>query len=261
MSIVVDKDLSTRVQSYYPSGLIAHQVLPTIGVQEFTGVYHWHGTDPKGTGEDRIYRVNEYAQEFAIHDDESSEVDALARLKLTLDRIYIDQEIRVANLLTDTQTYAAGHLMDYRSVDAIDRTWDRIVATLGWAMRSIRDRAYGKEANVLIVPPHVETALVGETKLRKPLDLRMLRPTLIHTGDDLGVSNVWGDNIVVAYVDPYPATVNTFTLGASLVPRAPIVKRYRDEEAKKTFYRVSTVSDERLFAPNCAFLIRNVLAS
>lgn len=70
-------------------------------------------------------------------------------------------------------------------------------------------------------------------------------------------SDVWGDEVLLAFVNPRPG-LKSVTLGLTFLSRRWAVRRAREEKAHSDWFEPSYVADEKLVAADVGYLIKDV---
>ncbi len=318
-NVHVSATLSQMSIGYHPTGMIAEQVFPVMKVSHENDLYYvWDKgqafrvdrTDGYGTlRADRArakkmqfgaalksYQAFEFAEEVDVSYRELANADSVLQLQLSKvrraqDHVLLDQEIRVANLLTTTGNYAAANF----TTNSGTSQWNNaaFVSTTNGAHAVIKAQVEtGKEAirkatggllpNTIVIPRAVAAIMYNDPGLADLIKyspgmnllasdilpenlwgMKVLIPTTVYQttneGEAFSGSDVWGKNVVLAYVNPNPG-IDALTTGLIFRVRDWQVKQYRDEFTDTTIYRPSLVQTEQAVAFDCSYLIKNAVA-
>ena len=219
-----------------------------------------------------------------------------SRVRRVQDKILIDFELRVAKLLTTAGNFTNGNVVtnsgtsqwnnaSFSSLGTTGSGHSGILAQLLTGINVIRQNTGGLVPNTIVIPFSVAIVMAndpGFADMRKYvqdllgggdqfgnlvpptiLKMRVLIPTAGYTTQNEGVagsiSDIWGKNVVLAYIDQTP-TLDSLTLAKTFRSRPWQVKVYRDEFTDKTIYRPSFVQTEKLVAQDCGYLIAAAIA-
>lgn len=243
----------------------------------------------------KTYTAEEFAMETRITDRERANADnALAleqsKVRRVQDLLYIDYEIRVAAALTTAATYPAANVAtlsgtsQWNNASFASQTGNQhsiIKANIEAGKEAIRKATGGLLPNTIVIPRAVAAVMYNDVGLADIVKytapnlmvddllpqtlwgMRVLIPTVPFTtsaeGENPAMSDVWGKNVILMYRDPNPG-LDALTLGLTLRQRPWQVKQYRDEQIDATFYRPGFVQAEQLVAPDCGYLLQNVIA-
>lgn len=243
----------------------------------------------------KTYTAEEFAIETRITDRERANADnALAleqsKVRRVQDLLYIDYEIRVAGVLTAAATYPAANVVtlsgtsQWNNASFSSQTGNQhsvIKANIEAGKEAIRKATGGLLPNTIVIPRAVAAVMYNDVGLADIVKytapnlmvddllpqtlwgMRVLIPTVPFTtsaeGETPAMSDVWGKNVILMYRDPNPG-LDALTLGLTLRQRPWQVKQYRDEQIDATFYRPGFVQAEQLVAPDCGYLLQNVIA-
>ncbi len=243
----------------------------------------------------KTYTAEEFAMETRITDRERANADnALAleqsKVRRVQDLLYIDYEIRVASVLTAAATYPAANVVtlsgtsQWNNASFSSQTGNQhsvIKANIEAGKEAIRKATGGLLPNTIVIPRAVAAVMYNDVGLADIVKytapnlmvddllpqtlwgMRVLIPTVPFTtsaeGENPAMSDVWGKNVILLYRDPNPG-LDALTLGLTLRQRPWQVKQYRDEQIDATVYRPGFVQAEQLVAPDCGYLLQNVIA-
>lgn len=244
---MADVDLN-ELATYHPHGMIATQLFPVVRVvHERDYYYAWDfGTEPGAT-------LREYhAQEFA-HTVQGA---TMAHLHRAQDLVLLDQEIRIARLATDPANYPVTN----RVTLAGSRQWNNkdtacIDEDIQTGRKAIQAATGGLLPNTIVIPRLVARSMSGSAPLPEVVEgMRVLIASTTYVDGEKFV-DVWGNNVLLAFVAPGMA-LDQVTLGLIFRSQPWRVTEVSDAAAM----RVSIEQAEKLIAPSCGYLIRNVVA-
>lgn len=279
--------LAEVAHSYRPSaGMIAAQVLPPLTVTQRHTEYWRYSRTASEPFKKHSVSLYEYALECRPAPQE--EIDALKRkVRMCFDKIYLDYELRVSNMLRDPENYPIEHHVTVAGVAQWseqnygyglgDPDGPPFLNTINRGVDAIRNHTGGLVPNTIILGSRAADAFrnwVARTPddayddkpgLLHPKHLRILEGTVSFSTDPSnGMEWVWGNDAILAYIAPAPA-IDQITLGATLrLPDAEYVKVLPsdtdDIDIIEAVRAGITGQQEVLIAPDCGFLIRNVVA-
>lgn len=313
----INQPLSQLSIAYRPTGYISEQIFPVIPVKhESDNIIIWDKgqrfrvdrTDGQGSkradgtravnsnfGFTQIsYTAEEYAREVQITDRQRANADDVLALEASLvqaeqDLLMLDQELRVAKLLTTAANYAAGNTITLSGTGQWNNasfasqagTQSVIESNIDAGREAVRLATGGKEANTLILPRAVARVVKRDIGVRDQIKytdpnilvggflppqlwgLNVLIPNTVYDtsneGEASAMTDVWGKNAIVAYVDPSPS-LNSLTLGAIFRARPWQVKQWRDDAVDANYYRPSVVQNEIFLSAACGYLMLSVIA-
>src|SRR5258708_2342141 len=250
-NVHVSAPLSVFSIGYHPMGMVGEQVFPVIKVKKENDLYYlWdkpsafrlERADGAGTlradgTEARMqnfgatlaaYIAKEYALRTRITDRERANADDVlqleqAKIRRTQDLVLLEQELRIANLLTTTANYAATGFVtlaganQWNSASFVSQsgaTQSVIKQNIDAGKEAIRTQTGGYEANTIVVPAAVarvmarDVGIVEQVKYTHPdllvggylpstlWGMRVLMPTAIYTTSNEGeaptLADAWG---------------------------------------------------------------------
>ena len=241
-----------------------------------------------------VYQAEEYAMKTRITDRQRANADAalqleVSKLRRVQDKILLDQELRIAAKLTAAGTWASANKTTLSGVNQWNNasfvsqagTFSVIEQEFDNAREAIRIATGGKEANVAIIPAAVARVIKRDIGVRQAIQythsdillngalpdalwgLRVITPAALYDtsveGEAYAGVDVWGKNVIIAYVDPTPA-LDSLTLGLIFRARPWQVKSWRDEEIEATYYEASMVQAEKLVSADCGYLLQSCIA-
>ncbi len=236
------------------------------------------------------YFCDDHALESAIPDEERDNADAplrpeVERVEFLSDRILLNQEIALANLLRNpaslpnTEFTLTTEQWDHEDVDP--------AADIETARGTIVG-AIGLRPNILVLPHDVYTAvrhnpqivervkytrlgLPGPGELAELFDVdEVLVPRATRNTSSIGAApvleSIWGKDALLLHV-PQRAGLKTLAPVLSFVwsqaqgsLRGHAVTTWREERRKATMVRVQKYYDQKLVAPAAGFLFRNAVS-
>lgn len=317
-NVHISAPLTQMSIGYHPAGMIAESVFPVVKVKHETDLYYvWDKPQAvrversDGYGSMRAdksqarelnfgataasYKAFEFALRTSLSDRERNNQDEvlnleLAKIRRLQDLVLLDQEIRIANLLTTTANYLATNFVTLAGanqwnnasfVSQSGATQSIIKQNIDAGKEAVRQQTLGLEANTIIIPPAVarvmmrDVGIVEQVKYTNPAllvggylpqtlwGMKVLMPNAIDTttieGEAPTFADVWGKNVVIAYVNPAPG-VDQVTAGVIFRQRDWQVKTWRDESIETTYYQPSLVQTEALVANPAVYLIQAAIA-
>lgn len=302
---------------YHPAGMVAEQIFGVIPVtHESDDYWFWdkgqafrtERSDGKGSlrpdgtpakevefgATVRQYVAEEYSYRTKITDRQRANADSALQLEVSKvrraqDLVLLDQEVRVASLLTTAANYAAANTTtlagtaqwNNASFASQQGTQSVIEANIDAGREAIRIATGGLEANTIIIPRAVARVMKRDIGVRDQIKytdpniligghlppqlwgLNVVMPGAVNTtsaeGETPTMTDVWGKNVILAYLNPNPG-LDALTLGAIFRARPWQVKQWREEAIDATFYQPSLVQTESLVASDCGYLIQNAIA-
>lgn len=308
---------------YHPSedGFIAEQIWPVVPVKFESDLYYkWdipsafraELADGSGTlvadgapapVEDYGFTVDSYlAQGYkravTITDRQMRNADSVLNLQYAKTRraqskIMLDQEIRVANILTTTTNYASGNTTtlsgtnQWNNASFASQTGNVqsvIKKVIDDACEAIR-LASGQKPNTIVIPEAVRRVMSRDVGLMDEIKyttggllkadngdiigsslfgLKVLNPwtpyTTVIEGEPLTtLTDIWGKNVIVAYVAPTPG-IDAPGFGYIFRSQPWQVRSWREERNQTTFYEAGIVQAEKSTSNILGYLIHNVIA-
>jgi hypothetical protein len=313
----INAPLSQLSIGYHPTGMVAEQVFPVVPVAHESDYYYvWdkgsafrvarsdgrgslRADGAKSNLEDYgatpdLYKAEEWALKTRITDRQRANQDPVLQLEVSKtrrvqDKILLDQEIRVASLLTNTATYASSNVVtlsgtsqwNNASFSSQAGTQSVIEQQFDIGREAIRVATGGREANIAVVPMAVWRVMKRDIGIRDQIKythsdilmegglpdilwgLKVIVPSSMYSvsveGETPTLVDCWGKNVVIAYVDPNPG-LDGLTLGTTFRARPWQVKQWREEEEESTYYEPSIVQAEKLVSKDCGYLIAAAIA-
>jgi hypothetical protein len=238
------------------------------------------------------FSLEEYAVKASISRRERENVDSQLRLeqnKLNLiqDQLALAREVRVAALLNTQDATPAGGLDN--SMDATPSTnWDQDAATIEADIKTGIEAIYdaiGVLPTHLVIPYKVANAIAIQQDIRDILKytvngqqilsqgggilpsqlwgLTVLTPTVRKytnvEGATDAVSDVWGDEVRILYVNP-SGGYGSPTVAQTFQTRGPEVRRWAENDPQVDYIATSEVLSEDIIAPKAGYIIKDVLS-
>lgn len=313
----INQPLTNLSLGYHPTGMVAEQIFPPIPVAHESDYYYVYDkaqafrverSDGYGSlradgarslleefgATPALYQAEEFARRTRITDRQRANQDAVLNLEVSKlrriqDKLLLDQELRVASLLTTAANWASSNKTtisgtnqwNNASFNSQAGTFSVIEQEFDNGREAIRQATGGKEANVAIIPAAVARVMKRDIGVRQSIQythsdiltngalpdtlwgLKVIEPAAIYDtsveGESFAGADVWGKNVILAYVDPNPG-LDSLTLGLIFRARPWQVKQWRDEEVESTFYEASLVQAEKAVSYDCGYLIQSCIA-
>lgn len=80
-------------------------------------------------------------------------------------------------------------------------------------------------------------------------------------GNAASFAETWGNNVVIAYINPNPIGLKTLTFALSFQAREFRVKKWREEKRESDVLEVTHIYDSKIVAPACGFVYTNCYTS
>ena len=243
------------------------------------------------------YQAQEYALEDSISDREAANQDtplqlAASKIRRLQDLVLLDYEIRVATIATTTTNYASTNFATLSGASQWNNSGFASLGTTGaghsviatnifTGKNAVRAATGGLVPNTIVIPYAVAMVIANDPGLidlikytRSDLlvedllppvlwGMKVLIPRAEYTagveGEAVTLTDVWGKNVVLCYVNPNPG-LDSLTFGSTFRSRPWQVKTYREEREDMTVYRPSIVQAEKLVTADCAYLINACIA-
>lgn len=235
---------------------------------------------------DDSYNCKEYGHEEAVDDRERKKyslafnADQAAVRRIT-DTVLYNHELRVKTAATGGTVPTATPATKW---DAANSDPIADIDTAKWNIW----KNTGLTANLITIPKdvfkvlkehvkitakiqYVERAIVTEELLRAVfgVDRVIIADQLENTANEGAaavLSNIWGDGVMVAYVDPAaasdlqtPSFGRTFGWTGEVGPEGVIVESYREDAARSDVHRGRHDVDEKLNVPKAGYYISDTL--
>ncbi len=201
----------------------------------------------------------------------------------------LNRERRVASVLLATSSYAtSGNAITLSGTQQwnnaafdSDSATDAIEARIDAGKEKIR-KAIGAEPNVIIIPAAVARVLKRDKEIRdlirytdksllvngdlpaKLWNMTVLSPGGVYDsaeeGQTFSGADIWGKNVLLAYVAENPRTPRTMTLGLTFQSQKRQVAKWREENRKSDAIEVSEILTEKIVCEYCAYLIKDAIA-
>ncbi|MDD3124569.1 MAG: hypothetical protein PHV24_01885 [Candidatus Kapabacteria bacterium] len=287
---MVDPVLSTIAQNYTSEMFLSEKIFPIISVNKMKGKYPVFGKDAfvlhntarairadsnrvNSTGYTlETYETQEHDIEMALDYLESGEAADIARYEQKItkdlrDALALNREREIAECLQNTANYEQNQLTATTSEDlTID-----VIKTGIEAMRS----NIGRRPNTMILSnslleillsaenavPSVENQgmilpIIDTLKARLRLE-NIVVPDAVYSPDGSGLSDLWGDNILLLYVDneKYSNEYNPSFGYIFQMSGMPEIDTYYENGGKVKVIRCTDNFCWKITAPSAAYLI------
>lgn len=302
----VDQVLTNFSVGYHPGGMVAEQVTGVMPVKKESDKYYvWDRpsafrVSSSGTMSLRpdkteakvvdfgldtsTYQAEEYALVALISDREKDNADDVLKLRESKarrvkDLIMLEQEIRVATLMTTTANWASGHNAEP------DPNWNEssplIEKDIDTGKEKVR-QAIGFEPNTIIIPAAVAKWVKRDSTIRELIkytqnnllvngdlpptmfNMNVVIPGSIYTNSAEGASSitysdVWSDSVVLTYMPPgvtldSPQGVKIFR------SQRDMVRTWREEKKRSEAIEFSVVQDEVVTSSLSGYVLTNTLS-
>ena len=303
----IDAALSNLSIAYTPGGMVAEQCLPVLKVvKESDKYYKWdrgnmlrvpESKRSDGAESNKVtfdltknnsYQCEEYAYNTDLTDRQIGNSDSVLNLrankaKFLKELLMLDQEKRVATLLTTTSNYDSSV---YTTLSGTDQ-WNNdsfsgsIESDLDTGKEAVRG-LIGFEPNIIIIPAAVAKVMKRDAQIRELIkytkndllvngdlpptlfNMKVIIPTAINITSKQGASSdttadVWGKHVVMLYRPPQ-GSLETPAFGYILRQRNFLAKRWREESKAKEVIEVSTIQDEIVTSNISGYLISSCIA-
>ncbi len=200
----------------------------------------------------------------------------------------LDREKRVADLITTTANLPAGHYTtltttmqwNNASYDSDSKT-DAIEVRIDAGKEVIR-KAIGLDPNVIIFPSAVSRVVKKDSEVRELIkytqntllvngdlpptmwNMRVLIPGSIYNSANPNATfsgaDVWGKDVVLAYVAPSVLTPRTMTMGITFQSMPRYTSKWREEKKKSDSIEVAEKLVEKIVGSSCAYVIKDAIA-
>ncbi len=312
----VSAPLTNLSIGYHPQGLVAEKVLPVFPVKKENDLYYFWDkgqsfrvdrTDGYGSmradkarpkrrnygATTKGYTAQEFALETEVSDREYANADSALQLELSKtrrvqDEILIDQEIRVATIVTtaanNTGTITLSGTAQWNNAGFTSTSSGQqsvIVGEFQAAIKAIIQQTGGLAPNKCVIPYDVAAVMnndPGIADLLKYTHNDILEAGLLpsrlwgmdviiprgqftstNEGETYSASDIWGKNVWIGYVNPQPG-LDILTYGQIFRAREWQTKIYREEQINSAVIQPSIVQTEKLIAADCGYLMINVIA-
>jgi len=301
----VDQALTNLSIGYHPAGMVAERVSPPITVaHESDRYYIWDRPSAfrvSATGimslrpdkseakevdfglDTSSYQAEEYALKILISDREKKNADSVLRLRESKlrrvqDLLMLEQEIRVATLLTTAGNWAANHSGDPGNWAAGTPT---IEADIDGAKEVVR-AAIGIDPNTIIIPAQIARVIKRDATIRDLIkythadllvngdlparlwNMDVIIPGATYTASVEGAAtityaDVWGDDVVLLYVNR-ESTIDTPQVVKTFRSKGWEVRSWRVEEKRSEAIEASVIQDEVLTSNVSGYLLTDVIS-
>lgn len=314
----IDAALSNFSLGYHPQGMIAEKIFPIVTVKKESDKYYiWNQGEAfrvpdntqraDGSRSKRIsfsvtsttYSAEEYALSIDVTDRQKENADSVLNLRMAKTRrvkdiLMLDQEIRVATLLTTQGNWASTNRTQLSGTQqwnnaAYDNTKDAstIEARIDVGKEAIRVQTGGYEPNTIIIPSAVAKIVKRDSKVRElikythadllvdgdlPPILWGMKVMIPKAGKNLNLEgnttqtlvDVWGKHVILLYVNPNPVIDDIssgYIFRVSNDALSPWQARtWREEAERKEVIETSVAQVEKLVSNVAGYFIEDVIA-
>ncbi len=228
--------------------------------------------------ETATYSCQEYGLEHAVDDRIRENADDPLRplenaARILQDLLLLDMERRGYNAIVNAGVPSSTPSVKWNGTNPT------IVRDIKNAAKAVAD-ACGLYPNTIVIPLDVWLVISEDSDVRNRLAVTQPRvltremfgslveiPNVIIAGavtnaakEGLAVSlqRIWGDNVLLAYVNPQPA-IEQPAFGYTFTTTRWVVEQYREEQTRSTVVRVRRVYDLRVVMPDAGYLLTDVL--
>jgi hypothetical protein len=309
-SVHINEALTNMSVGWMPKGLIAERVVAVVPVKNESDFYYiWNKGDAlrrvdtrwgDGTRANQVdfgytiesYLCHGYGLETKITERQRKNADSILRLELAKTRrvqglILLDQENRVADLLTATTSYASTNRVTLSGTDQWNHASfaGNIEKVFDDAKEAARLNSFNNMApDLAIIPAAVAKVIKRDAMVRELIrytqsDLLVngdLPPTLwnmqvvspagvqaadreVFGADAPTPSDIWGKHVVLTMRPEAPALD---TPAHCYIFRAQDVRveQWRETAVQSDFYRVSYIQTEKVVSNVGGYLIKDVIS-
>lgn len=290
---------------YHPHGMIAERVAPIAKVSKESDKYYvWDRSSAFRVSASGImslrpdkseakevdfgldsttYTAEEYALKILISDREKDNADSVlklreSKLRRLQDLLMLEQEIRVASLLTTSGNWDGNHTSDPGNWSTGTPTIEKDIDDAKEVVR----KAIGVEPNLVIIPAQVAKVIKRDATVRDLIkythadllvngdlpprlwNVEVVIPGATYTSTVEGAAsitynNVWGNNVILLYVNKEspidaPNSVKVFR------SKDWEVRAWREEKVRSEAIEVSVIQDEVLASDISGYLLTDVLS-
>lgn len=233
------------------------------------------------------YDCVEYAVNSPVDDSERKNADKpfdpdRAATAAAMDALLLDREDRIATKATTAGNYAASNTVTLAGANQWSDATSNPKGDVDTARNELR-KDVAKLPNRMVTPFDVLNKLAVVTKVLdavKYTNLGVASVSLIEQylqlpagaivvamavkntakeGQAASISDVWGKDVVLAYVDP-SAGLWGMTFGKSFTWESVKVRTWRDDGARTDFYEPIASWDEKIVAKDAGYLIKAAIA-
>ena len=240
------------------------------------------------------YVCEEHSRADLVSDRERENADAplspdIDTLETLTNRLMLGREKRLATILTAATTYSSSSNTDTLSGTEqwnnasfnSDSLADAIRVRIDTAKEAIR--AYiGMDPNTIIIPAAVAKVVARDSEIkdyRKYTDptllingdlppqlwnMKVLVPGAIYNSANEGATfsgaDVWGKNVILAYIAPNPKTPKTMTFSLTFQSKPRQVSKWREDRKKSDAIEVAEILVEKVVSEYCGYLLKDVIA-
>lgn len=233
----------------------------------------------------QTYAAEEHAIAAAVDDREKSQaVDPLQpeqeAILTATDALHLGREIEVAVLATTSGTYPAGNVIALAAGARWDTATGDPVADVETGKEKVRSIT-GHRPNTIILP----SAVYAKVRLNATVvtriqytSLGVLTPMLLAQLWDIGnvviadsvqntaalgqaavIGDVWGKNVVLAFVNKTPA-LRSLSFGYTFSVGTERARRWREESEHSDYFEASQIRSVNVVANVCGYLIQTAIS-
>jgi hypothetical protein len=314
----IDAALTNVALGYHPKGMIAENIFPIITVKkESDKYYEWNkgeafrvpdttqradGTRSKTIGfslSTSTYSAEEYALNVEVTDRQVANADSVINLRSSKTRrlkdlIMLDQEIRVATLLTTQGNWASTNRVQLSGTQQWNNaSYDNSVAAsqiesrIDVGKEAVRTQTGGYEPNKIIIPSAVAKVIKKDSKIRDIIKythadllvdgdlppvlwgMKVIIPKASKNTNKEGnatqtLTDVWGKHVVLIYTPETPG-IDEFACGyifrvANSAHTPWGARTWREEDRKAEIIETEICQDEKLVSNVGGYFIEDCIA-
>jgi hypothetical protein len=314
----IDAALTNLATGYHPAGMIGETIFPIIPVKnESDKYYEWNkgeafrvpdntmradGSRAKTIGfslSTSTYSAEEYSLNVQVTDRQIANADIVinlrsAKTRRVKDILMLDQEIRIATLLTTQGNWAATNRVQLSGTQqwnnaSFDNTVvaSSIEGRIDTGKEAVRTQTGGHEPNKIIIPSAVAKVIKKDSKVRDLIKythadllvdgdlppvlwgMKVVIPKAAKNTNKEGnatqtLTDVWGKHVVLLYVADGPA-IDEISAGyifrVSNSAHTPWgVRTWREEDKKSEMIEVEVCQDEKLISNVAGYFIEDVIS-
>lgn len=303
----VDQPLTNFSIGYMPGGFVAERIAKPMRVNKESDKYYIWDKDSafrvQANGKFSLradktnakevdfglstatYQAEEYALKILVSDREKDNADSVLRLRESKLRrlqnlLYLEEEIRVASLLTDSANWNPSH------TDTPSVKWDaasdvKIEKNIDDAKEVVR-KAIGVEPNTIVIPAAVAKVAKRDSSIRELIkytqnnllvngdlpptmfNMNVIIPGATYTtaleGATATYLDVYGDSVVLLYISPgTEASMETPDAIKIFRSKEWEVRSWRVDEKRSEAIEVSVIQDEVMTSNISGYLFTDVL--
>lgn len=314
----IDAALSTVSLGYHPKGMIAEEIFPIVSVKKESDKYYiWNkgeafrvpdttmradGTRSKTIGfslTTSSYTAEEYALNVELTDRQKANADSVINLKSAKTRrvkdiLMLDQEIRVASLLTTQANWASTNRVQLSGTDQWNNASydsDAVAGSIEYRIdtgkEAIRLQTGGHEPNKIVIPSAVAKVMKRDATIRSMIKythadllvdgdlppklwgMKVIIPkasknTNVEGNSTQTLTDVWGKHVLLIYVPDSPQLDELscgYIFRVNSAAHTPWgVRTWREEAEKKEVIENEVCQDEKLTSNVAGYFLEDVIA-